>query len=88
MMEAAILHGELDAGELLKIFARSIMEWASDADSTSKADEANDNNSFVTIEAEEAKAEPGKAKQASTETATAETGLFESVFMCYVIMYG
>ena len=73
LMEDAILHGKLDAGELLKIFARSIMEWASDEDSTSKADEANDNNSVVTIEAEEAKAKPGKAKQASTETAAAET---------------
>ena len=31
LMGAAILHGELDAGELLKIFARSITELASDA---------------------------------------------------------
>ena len=40
MTEAAILHGESDAGELLKIFARSITEWESDADSSSEADEA------------------------------------------------
>ena len=54
LTEAAILHGESDAGELLKIFARSITEWASDADFSSEADEANDDNSVVTIEATEA----------------------------------
>ena len=37
LTEAAILDGELDAGELLKIFARSITEWASDSDPSSKA---------------------------------------------------
>ena len=31
LTEAAILHGKYDAGELLKIFARSITEWESDA---------------------------------------------------------
>ena len=72
-MEAAILHGETDAGELLNIFARSITEWASDADSSSEADETNDDDSVVTIEAAEAKANPGKAKQASAKTAAAET---------------
>ena len=73
LTEAAILHGESDAGELLKIFDRSITEWLSDADSLSEADEANDNNSVVMIEAAEAKAKPGKAKQASAETAAAKT---------------
>ena len=63
----------MDAGELLKIFARSITEWASDADSLSKADAANVNDSVVTIESTEAKAKPGKAKQASAKTAAAET---------------
>ena len=72
LTEAAILHGELDGGELLKIFARSITEWASDADPSSEADEASNDNSVATIEAAEAK-NPGKAKQASAETAAAET---------------
>ena len=56
----------MDAGELLKIFALSITEWVSDVYSTSEAYEANDDDSVVTIEAEEAKAKPGKAKQGST----------------------
>ena len=64
LTEAAILQGELDVGKLLKIFARSITEWASDADYSSKADEANENDSVVTIKAAEAK-NPGKVKQAS-----------------------
>ena len=45
---------EEDAGELLKIFARSITEWASDTASPSKADEASDDNSVVMVEAPEA----------------------------------
>ena len=72
LTEAAILHGESDTGDLLKVFARSITEWAPEADYSSKADEANDDDSVVTIEAAEAK-DPGKAKQASAETAAAET---------------
>ena len=35
LTEAAILHGESDAGKLLTIFARSITEWESDADYSS-----------------------------------------------------
>ena len=70
--EAAILHGKSDAGELLNIFACSIIESASDADSSSEVDEANNDNSIVTIEAAENK-NPGKAKQASAETSAAET---------------
>ena len=73
LTEAAILHGESDAGKLLNIFARSITEWVSDADFSSEADEANDDNSVVTIEAAEAKAKPGKMKQASTKTAAVGT---------------
>ena len=72
LTEAAILQCESDADELLKIFARSITEWASDADYSNKAYEANDNDSVVTIEATESK-NPGKAEQASAETAAAET---------------
>ena len=62
LTEAVILHGELDAGELLKLFARSITDWVKDEDTTSDADEANDDDSAVTIDANEAKVEPGKAK--------------------------
>ena len=72
LTEAAILHGESDAGELLNIFACSITEWASDADYLSEADEANGNDSVVTIEAAEAK-NPDRAKQASAKTAATET---------------
>ena len=71
LTEAAILYGELDAGELLKIFARSITEWASDAAPSSKADEASDNDSVVTVKSPEAK-KVGKTKQASTKMAAAE----------------
>ena len=63
----------MDAGELLKIFNRSITEWVSDADYLSEEDEANDNDIVITLEAAESKANPGKAKQASTKTATAVT---------------
>ena len=71
LTKAAILHGESDAGELLKIFARSITEWASDAAPPSEADEASDDDSVVTVEAPEAK-KVGKTKQTSAETAAAE----------------
>ena len=60
-------------GKLLKIFDRSVTEWASDVGSLRKSDEANNNNSDVTIEAVESKSKPGKAKQASAKTAAAET---------------
>ena len=56
----------------MKIFSRSITEWASDADPSSKANKASDDNSVVTIEAAKTK-KPGKAKQASAKTAAAET---------------
>ena len=35
LTEDAILHGELDTGELLKIFARSITEWAKEEETAS-----------------------------------------------------
>ena len=73
MTDATILHSESDAGKLLNIFARSITEWALDADSSNEADEANNDDSVVVIEAAEAKANPGKAKQASAKTAAAKT---------------
>ena len=72
LTEAAILHREPDAGELLNIFARSITGWASDADPSSKADETSKDDSVVTIEDKEAK-KPGKVKQASTKTAADKT---------------
>ena len=72
LTETAILHGKLDMGELLKIFARSITEWASNADSRSDADEANKDNNVVTIDAKEAKAKPCKEKQASTKMASSK----------------
>ena len=48
------------------------MEWALDAESLSEADEANNDDIIVMIEAAEAK-KPGKAKHASSKTAAAET---------------
>ena len=72
MTEAAILHSESDAGEILTIFARSITEWKSYVAPPRKADEASDDDSAVTVEAPEAK-KPGKTKHASSETAAADT---------------
>ena len=72
MTEAVILHSEPDAGELLKIFARSITEWASNTAPSSDADEASNDDSVVTVKADEAK-KPSKTKQASAKTAAAET---------------
>ena len=61
-----MLHGELDAGELLKIFARSIMEWAKGGENASREDNDNDEGS------EEAKdkktTDTGKANQDTAET--------------------
>ena len=73
MTEANILHGKSDAGKLLNIFSRSITGWAKDEDTTSEADEANDKDSVVTIEAKDTKVKPGKAKQAAAETLTTIT---------------
>ena len=73
LTEVVILHGKLDAGKLLKIFARFITEWTKDKDTTSEADDANSNDRVFTIDAWKAKAKPVKAKQASTKTFTTIT---------------
>ena len=71
LTEAAILRGESDAGELLNISARFITEWAKEEETRSEADEANDEDSVISIEAKDVKlAKPGKAKQATAETLT------------------
>ena len=54
LTEVAILHGKSDAGELLKIFTRSITEWASDTAPPSEANKASDDDIVVTVEAPEA----------------------------------
>ena len=58
----------------MKIFARSVTEWASDAPPPSKADKASNDDSVVTVEAPEAPEakKAGKTKQASAKTAAAE----------------
>ena len=69
--EATILHGKLDAGKLLDIFAHSITKWAEEEETSSEADEDNDNNSVIKIEVKDAKSvKTGKSKQAATETLT------------------
>ena len=68
-MEAAILNGGSDAGELLNIFARSITEWAKEGEDTSGEDD--DNESEGGMEAEEKNTtNKGKKKQATAETLT------------------
>ena len=63
-----ILQGKSDAGKLLKIFALSIMEWVNEAETTSEADENNDDDTVINIEAEDTKlAKPGKVKQATAK---------------------
>ena len=73
LTEAAILHGKSDAGELLKIFARAITEWASDTAPPSEADEASNGDSVVTVKAADASEgkKSGKPK-ASADTPTTE----------------
>ena len=70
-MEAAILHGKPDAGELLKIIAHSITEWALDAAPSSETKKASVNDSVETVEATEAK-QPCKTNHASAKTAAAQ----------------
>ena len=72
LTEVAILHGKSDAGELLKIFARSITKWDSDTAPPSEADEASDNDSVVTVEAPEASEDKksGKPKASAKKPAT------------------
>ena len=76
-----MLNGRSDAVDILKIFVRSIMEWAKKEETTSEEDKANDNDSVVTIEAEEAKVKPGKSKQAVAETLTTITDGCEDVLV-------
>ena len=47
LMEAAIIYGELDAGKLMKIFARSIKEWSKEG-KTSSGEDNNDNEAAKT----------------------------------------
>ena len=74
LTEAAILHGESDAGELLKIFARAITEWASDTAPPSEADEAGNDDSVVTVEATEA----SEGKKLGKPKASADTPATEA----------
>ena len=68
LMEAAILNGKPDTGDLLKIFARSITEWAKEGEDASGEDDNDDDKSKGSIEAKERKTtKKGKAKQATTE---------------------
>ena len=69
LTEAAILHGESDSGELLKIFTRSITEWASDTAPPSEADEASENDSVITVEA----ADASEGKKSGKPKASADT---------------
>ena len=63
LAEAAILHGESDAGKLLNIFACSITEWAKEGENTSRKDDNNDKYSKVRVEAEgKYTTKTGKAK--------------------------
>ena len=58
----------------MKIFARSITEWASNTAPPSEDDEASDNDSVVTVEAPEA----SKVKKAGKSKASAETPAVEA----------
>ena len=74
LTEVAILHSKSDAGELLKIFARSITEWALDTAPPSEANEASDGDSVVTVEAPEA----SEGKKSRKSKASAETPAVEA----------
>ena len=81
LTEAAIIHWESDAGNLLKIFARSIIEWAKEGGFISEADDDNNEDSVITIEAEYKKTvKVVEAKQATTETLTTITDNCNDVF--------
>ena len=55
LTEAAVLHRESDVVELLNIFARSITEWAKKGEYAKKADDDNDEDSVITIKADDKK---------------------------------
>ena len=69
LTEVAILHGESDAGELLKSFAWAITEWASDMAPPSEANEASDDDRVVTVEA----IESSEGKKSGKPKASADT---------------
>ena len=74
LTEAVILHGESDAGELMKNFARFITEWAKKGETVSGEDDDNDEYSEVSLEAEDKKkAKTFKAKQSTAKTLTTIT---------------
>ena len=69
LTEAAILHGESDAVEFLRIFARSITKWAKEGETASGEDGDNDKYRKSGVEAEDEKTtKEGKANQATTKT--------------------
>ena len=47
--EATILHGELDTGKLLNIFAHSIMEWVKKGETASGEDGDNNEDSEISV---------------------------------------
>ena len=49
LTEAAILHGELDTGKLLKFFARSITEWDKEGETASRKDDNDDEDSKCSV---------------------------------------
>ena len=69
LTKAAILHGESEAGEILKIFDCSITDWAKEGENASNADNDNNKDSVITIKAEDEKtAKTGKSEQATAKT--------------------
>ena len=69
--EAAIINGESDVGKHLKIFARSITEWAKEEETASREDDNNNEDSKVRVEAEgEKTTKTGKANNSTVETLT------------------
>ena len=79
-MEAAILHRESDAGELLNIFSRSITEWEKEGKTASGEDVDNDEYREVGVEAKYKKTTiTGKVKQTTTETLTAITDNYDNI---------
>ena len=71
LTEAAVLHRELDAGETLEILARSITEWATEGEKSSREDDNNDDDEYRKggVEAEDEKTtKKDKANQANAKT--------------------
>ena len=88
LAEAAILHGESYAGELPNVFSRSITKWAKEGKTASGADDDNNNDSVITIEAKDATlAKPGKAKQATANILTTIADNFDDVLAFLQAVY-